>query len=308
MSTWDQYRAPNLGLLFYKQIYKESGIKTELKHEDNELVIKVTKDGKPNPFDGFYKDLYSKPLNAFTKVDNPAATTVFKLTTTYPGLLTGSGYAHDTGATGDFKIGFFFDHTTGLPVIPGSSVKGVCRSIFEVDVDKNARNPKNFTGNKSVQSVRFIFNEILERYKNVPDFEHKAVIENILNELPENEPSSIDKLKSLVKSIFGEDKVKGSDIFFDAALDIQQNNSRPFLANDFITPHKHKSRRELDPFTNPNPIQFLKVRSEIPFKFRFIFTNTDEWTKEIKKIFFEQVLLTLGIGAKTNVGYGQFEP
>ncbi|ETR67635.1 MAG: Cmr6 family CRISPR-associated RAMP protein [Candidatus Magnetoglobus multicellularis str. Araruama] len=30
----------------------------------------------------------------------------------------------------DFQQGFFFDWTTGMPVIPGSSIKGVTRTIF----------------------------------------------------------------------------------------------------------------------------------------------------------------------------------
>jgi CRISPR-associated protein Cmr6 len=32
------------------------------------------------------------------------------------------------------------------------------------------------------------------------------------------------------------------------------------------------------------------------------------FTSAIKKELFKQILLDLGIGAKTNVGYGQFEP
>ncbi|MDZ7743476.1 MAG: RAMP superfamily CRISPR-associated protein [Bacteroidota bacterium] len=31
------------------------------------------------------------------------------------------------------ELGFFFDHTTGLPMIPGSSVKGSLRSAFMKD-------------------------------------------------------------------------------------------------------------------------------------------------------------------------------
>src|SRR5690606_9438219 len=54
----------------------------------------------------------------------------WELYTTYPGLLIGSGYQHESGGENEFKIGFFFDYTTGLPQIPGSSVKGVLRSSF----------------------------------------------------------------------------------------------------------------------------------------------------------------------------------
>ncbi|MDP3829957.1 MAG: RAMP superfamily CRISPR-associated protein, partial [Ignavibacteriaceae bacterium] len=56
----------------------------------------------------------------------------FELTTIYPGLLIGSGYNHEIGnQENELKLGFFFDYTTGLPCIPGSSVKGVLRDACE---------------------------------------------------------------------------------------------------------------------------------------------------------------------------------
>lgn len=59
----------------------------------------------------------------------------FALRTTYPGLIIGSGYNHPTGEkdsdnASDFQLGFYFDHTTGMPIIPGSTVKGVLKSVF----------------------------------------------------------------------------------------------------------------------------------------------------------------------------------
>lgn len=57
----------------------------------------------------------------------------FELTTIYPGLLIGSGNNHPklSESKDDFQLGFFFDHTTGLPIISGSSIKGLLRSVFE---------------------------------------------------------------------------------------------------------------------------------------------------------------------------------
>lgn len=318
--SWSQYEAPNLGLLFYRHIYKEDFVKQKLQfNDDGELIIKVTKDDKPNPFNSFYDVLYNKPLKEFHRIENSLASDKFLLKTTYPGLLCGSGYAHDTGAMGDFKIGFFFDHTTGQPIIPGSSVKGICRSIFESDFDKELK--KRVTGEKSFFAVRFICKEFIERAEKSKDEDLKKLIvyfQSILSTLPVSEinnreipddfATSKKKLENIVFQMFGKDKTKGNDIFFDAVLDIAPNNSKPFLANDFITPHIDREHPELSPFKNPNPIQFLKVRSEVPFEFRFKLTDFDElWTKEVKFEFFKQILLTLGIGAKTNVGYGQFE-
>lgn len=308
MSTWNRYEAPNIGLLFNKQIYKEEAILKEtdnlaapsksrlsIENKDGREELKIfvdeTDKKKKSPFDAFYMDLYKQKSGSFAQLINESAHQRFTLTTTYPGLLLGSGYIHDTKAKGDFKIGFFFDHTSGQPIIPGSSVKGVCRSVFETDVAEG----ENFTGDQSVVAVRFIFNELLEAKKNNPQFKQRDTINKIIAGLtPAN-------LKILVEEIFGNDKAKGMDIFFDAVLDMKLNGSKEFLANDFITPHFPHVLQ------NPIPIQFLKVKSGIAFEFRFRLCTSGEWTDEIKRLFFKQVLSTLGIGAKTNVGYGQFE-
>ena len=59
----------------------------------------------------------------------------FSLTATYPGLIIGAGYNHPAGEkkedqSSDFQLGFYFDHTTGMPLIPGSTVKGILKSVF----------------------------------------------------------------------------------------------------------------------------------------------------------------------------------
>jgi CRISPR-associated protein Cmr6 len=52
--------------------------------------------------------------------------------TCYPGLLIGIGNAHEAErADGQIQMGFTLDYVTGVPVIPGSTVKGVLRSHFQ---------------------------------------------------------------------------------------------------------------------------------------------------------------------------------
>ncbi|MCX6278547.1 MAG: type III-B CRISPR module RAMP protein Cmr6 [Bacteroidetes bacterium] len=307
MSNWKTYKAPNLGLLFYKQVYKEEAILKEKDNQQNpsKSRLVIERDGeveelkifvddkdkkKKSPFDALYADLYKQKADSFCQICNSYATQRFSLRTTYPGLLLGSGYTHDTKAKGDFKLGFFFDHTTGQPVIPGSSVKGVCRSVFETDV----KDGKNFTSDQPVAAVAFILKELLEAEKNNTLFPHRETINSIIAGLT---PTNI---KTLISEIFGNDKIKGRDIFFDAVPDMARNGIKEFLASDFITPHQPNLLK------NPKPIQFLKVKSGIDFEFRFRLTTSGEWTSEIKELFFKQVLSTIGIGAKTNVGYGQF--
>lgn len=178
------------------------------------------------------------------------------LTTIYPGLLVGSGYQHELGGVnGEFQLGFFFDYTTGMPTIPGSSVKGVLRSAFE----------------------------------------HKEYIRDCLD-------SSID-IDKLKKEIFGSENgsdavQKGKDKFFDAFIIESKNRNETFLDDDYITPHS-------DEFKDPVPLRFLKVSPNVTFRFYFDLTN-GIISKEEKLLLFDNILQDFGVGAKTNVGYGQF--
>ena len=63
----------------------------------------------------------------------PFAEQSFVLKTQYPGLLLGLGYPHDdgSGSSEAVKLGCSLDYVSGLPVIPGSTVKGVLRSLFK---------------------------------------------------------------------------------------------------------------------------------------------------------------------------------
>jgi CRISPR-associated protein Cmr6 len=93
-----------------------------------------------NPSFYFYKDkAYGKDIekfklnNTYEQLFSIKDAKTFELTTTYPGLLVGSGYNHPKLKENDddFQLGFFFDHTTGLPLISGSSIKGLLRSVLE---------------------------------------------------------------------------------------------------------------------------------------------------------------------------------
>jgi len=110
----------NIGWLFYKDYFrgiifddieKQSNIDTIKKKVQNII------DQKPN----------------IPKIDTMdiLGNAHFKATTTYPGLLLGSGNVHELPSIeGQAILGFHFDYTSGLPVIQGSSIKGVLRSAF----------------------------------------------------------------------------------------------------------------------------------------------------------------------------------
>ena len=106
----------------------------------------------------------------------------------------------------------------------------------------------------------------------------------------------------------GDDKAqKGGDVFHDAII---TDASTPFLADDFITPHINRENPKISPFSNPTPLMFLKVLPEVTFLFQFDLKDSKDengLSAKEKKELFEEILKLLGIGAKTNVGYGQFQ-
>lgn len=221
-----------------------------------------------------YKQYFIHPL---VTVD-----TKFILTTTYPGLLTGSGYSHpalhtveknDKKDESDFQLGFFFDHTTGMPVIPGSSVKGILKSVFP---------KKSFT---------------------FPD-QKLEYIQEITKEITKKDGSFINQTNC--ERIFFGESPKRKHIFCDAYIEEIPRDGKIF-EDDYITPHKKGI------FKEPNPIRFLKIAPEIKITFQFVLHDyTDEngrpllLKNDIAQIF-KQIILDFGIGAKRNVGYGNFE-
>ena len=186
---------------------------------------------------------------------NSLANQTFELEIAYPGLVTGVGINHEAKIEGEFKLGVHFDWTYGMPVVYGSSVKGVLRAYF-MDF---------YSPNKGQPNAKDAFNDIFEGGK---------------------------------KSIYDR------DIFFDAVL-VKADTKGRILCSDSITPHGD------NPLKNPIPITFLKIAPGCKLEFRFKLVDTkigdDVFKKEDKLKLFQKILTTIGVGAKTNVGYGQLK-
>lgn len=198
-----------------------------------------------------------------------------------PGLLIGSGLAHGLpGSEEDVKTGLQFDYTSGLPVIPGSSVKGVIRSAFPtIKEDKEQSNEAD------AEKLNYIRSLIAD----IPEFSSLVLEDNDILEL-------------------GNQMFNHGDIFADALLVgygtrmKQHGPVKQVLAEDYITPHTG------GPLAQPIPIKIVKVASGVTFAFCFKFNETKIGAKVVsasmKKALCAEILQELGVGAKTNVGYG----
>jgi CRISPR-associated protein Cmr6 len=232
----------------------------------------------------------------------------FKFTeiTTYPGLVIGTGYSHNKKGDDDaFKIGFFFDYSSGMPIIPGSSVKGLLRSVFPQRVVV----PKKKTANQD-EKEKWI-KDILTKNCGVTG---EINVDELEREIFDGARKVFDP-KNPGQMIIKPVPVYERDIFFDAVpMDITANNighTKRLLGSDYITPHKNKDgKAELDPFSNPDPLKFLKIMPKVKIEFRFKLEDSivlPALNAENKRKLFQEIIKTLGVGAKTNVGYGQFE-
>lgn len=212
---------------------------------------------------------------------NSIVNQTFELQISYPGLVTGVGINHEAKIEGEFKLGVHFDWTYGMPIVYGSSVKGVLRSAF-IEEQKNERIIKYDT---------FFLKEMTKR-----EWSQKEI-------------------KILFDAIFEGKDEKGNnlsiydrDIFFDTVITHPDTKGR-ILCSDSITPHGGENHD--NPLKNPTPLTFLKIAPGCIMECRFKLVDTKigdfEFKAEDKLALFKEILTTVGVGAKTNVGYGQLK-
>ena len=155
----------NISKLFYKDYYQDVDFRYVLNgmEPDKDMVKKSI--GKMN----------DKIKNSGL-VEIPRLSCVihhFSAKIAYPGLVTGTGLVHDSKKLeGAFNLGMHFDYTTGMPVVYGSSVKGVLCQYFKEfyeGEDKDKLQEDIFSGiasdgtNKSIYSRDIFFDAVIIR-------------------------------------------------------------------------------------------------------------------------------------------------
>ncbi|HNG72732.1 MAG TPA: type III-B CRISPR module RAMP protein Cmr6 [Chitinophagales bacterium] len=306
----------NLGFIFYRSLYNVTTNKLSINTEEKEKL----KDRK----------LTKSDTELFISNDQRISHTLY---TTYPGFITGTGMAHGVnGENEDFKIGCYFDHTAGIPCLPGSSVKGILRSVFpkikktinektkevKYELDNYDKDSYIQKQNKIINTTKALWiNTLLNHLKD--KLEDKTAVTTFLSTHinPEGEIEDVDlsKIYQIIQDIFeGKDETDNPksiykrDIFNDAFPIASFHTGNRFMDTDSITPHiKEGKSYEASMLLNPVPLLFLKVLPNVAFQFNFdLKDNNGTLTAKQKELLFKKILLTIGAGAKTNVGYGQF--
>ena len=279
--------ATNLHYYFNKRYFDGIGIEVREKRGRRELAVADLPYTSNRPITEYR--LPAQVPELFHR-DLPY-THLFEFEVGYPGLVTGIGLEHGVNAKGEFKLGMHFDFTYGIPVIYGSSIKGVLHSHF-----------RDFTDHMRIEDGKLVL---------------------YLSSLARNDAKGYrvadypEFSQMLEKSIFGssldtEDEEHGlgcQDVFFDA-VPYAGNKAGGILSADYLCPHRK------GPYKNPIPISFLRISPGVKIRLAFqLHETTLEWggntipvTKKFKYVLFKNMLSDLGLGAKTNVGYGMLTP
>lgn len=294
---------PNYGWKFYRDYFNDINFGITDKKEQERIF---------KPKNTTFEKARLIPLSS-----NGNSPQGFSLKLLYPGLLSGVGYTMGVGMVGEFKIGFYFDHTSGMPVIPGSSIKGILRSVFPAYQGEGLNSKLKRSSKNDEQKARFVWNQI----SNIQDIDaikfnkkddktflnetEKKVIRQIELEIFEgrNIKEELEKPLETAEEFLG---IYNTDVFFETFVesavegDDEPTKDRIF-GKDSITPHGDNL------LINPNPLLFLKVLPGTTWRFCFDLKDGLHLKAGQKEELFKQIILTIGIGAKTNVGYGQFE-
>ncbi|RMG59199.1 MAG: type III-B CRISPR module RAMP protein Cmr6 [Bacteroidetes bacterium] len=267
---------PNAGWLYYKKYYWDIDFtvdpndrksqEAQRRNEHNQLRFDRANEAlcalklPEKPFD---------PLEHSTE----SGLYTFEAATTYPGLLLGSGYQHETGHKGELKLGYYFDHTSGLPIIPGSSIKGMLRACFR-------------------------HHDLIQGLLHKPQLNVSALEQAIF----------CGKDLDPETKTYQPRPMPLHDCFFDAfPIGSLNPKERRIFEQDYLTPHNPRDGAA-GQFKEPVPVSFLKVRPDILYRFRFRLEDHEALgvTARQKYGLFSELIELFGLGAKTAVGYGHF--
>lgn len=224
-------------------------------------------------------------------------------------LSTSSPLICGLGSTSVLETSITLHHIWGVPYIPASSLKGLCRQVVFLKLVED-RAISDESGLKELQ----------EKFYGNLNFE------------------DIEMLK--YQLLFGAQDFKGLLLFLDAYPDFSENK-KPFEL-DIMNPHYqsyYSDDKGIKPpadWDDPVPIYFLTLKEGVSFNFTILFDDyrwqkikdkefkedkkeifesvkkgVDELTKESNQKFFEEILKKVftfyGFGSKRRLGYGIFQ-
>jgi CRISPR-associated protein Cmr6 len=206
---------------------------------------------------------------------------------------------------------------TGLPIIPGSALKGLCRqyALFTIAAQlgikpltaSELRNRKDPTPLQNLDELMAAKDDVRKELLKKEGFQQLGVSLDALKH------QDIEKDIDSFRAIFGSTDYGGVCIFYDAVVSALPQTGTLFEV-DVMTPHfpdYYTSSGSKPPSDdqNPNPINFLTVATGTEFAFAVGVRRRDFDKSLAEKAvkWLKTALYEMGIGAKTAAGYGVFE-
>lgn len=192
------------------------------------------------------------------------------------------------GGKGALEFGITLHHTTGLPIIPGSALKGAARNyaLLTIAAELNdGKDPALWFDNQTLNAI--------DERLTMGDLEHPQA--------------------QAYRRAFGSLQAGGECIFHDAVVSALPKEDALF-AVDVMTPHFAKYYSSSggaapDDADNPIPVSFLTVSAGTRFGFAVSKrpgAGDDNLVRTAAQ-WLAAALDELGIGAKTAAGYGAFK-
>lgn len=220
----------------------------------------------------------------------------------YPGALIGSGYPHMMGKKkGEIQNGFCFDHISGSPYYPGSSLKGLLEDPFQRALSGRTEEREGYlyyvtriieekTGKKGLtkEDVANIWRQ---------SFQGIVLSEKSQDDINEDKQKQIQELRECMYD---------RDVFYDAYVTNIGNNpynsNKDILGLDYITPHEK--------LKDPTPVTILRMMPGVELTFTMFLHDVKKpqggvlLSADEKAEVFVAIIEDMGIGSKTNLGYG----
>lgn len=187
------------------------------------------------------------------------------------------GHGHPSGS----EVGLTLHHTWGVPMIPGSAIKGVlAHHIAEHYGDRDDPERKAWAG--------VLYDEA--RIQAGPGDHYRTIF---------GAPASPEDPKHASR---------GKLVFHDALYVPGSTADDKPLARDVLTVHNKKyyddkGKQFPNDYDDPNPVAFLTVRPGA--RFCFVIEGEAEWL-DIAESLLREALDESGVGGKTSLGYGRF--
>jgi CRISPR-associated protein Cmr6 len=222
------------------------------------------------------------------------------------------------GGGGVLETGITLDHVSGLPIIPGSALKGITRAYAnyvaagELAYDFSGVQPDSQAPTR-LQALDDILGESNDaRATLLQDYRAKGWLPSDWQMTADDLTGSL--IARLYQWAFGNQASAGALVFYDAVLAGWNTNVRTLFDIDIMNPHYpnyHQKDGKNPPSDNQNPvpIKFLTVSKGVKFGFAMgMRKGVQPIPEEFDTVlgWYRQGLQELGVGAKTRSGYGMF--